>query len=561
MLKHGLFRVVVMLALIIALQVSDAYAWGPRAMRSITAMALQVIKDDFPNTFRPGGVVGPNFERDVMAGASAGWQILTPATPLNNDEEVIQAISFEIILLRDVRQYGPTAYFAYRMGVLASLTAHAMLPYGFTWSESEHELRRQIISGIEQHIDKYGFRPMQNNRIFVRNARDYFDQKRNYQTEDKRLIANDYQAGKGYEGFMKQGGPAYFIRAVEAIADVWYTVLQEDTPVVEFSLSKPSARTLTWYFVNEMEYLVNEKQNMTQVEKVYANFEKVNPQMMETYERLGDIFYTNESREVKQRGVSEWQKAYNFSGPRRREIGRKLSGHYMSLGKFYLDRASQPIAEDTDLNTALESFSNALDFDRTNDDAAKFIQETNVAIRERNERLEVTLSIIATGERVHEEANRFREADDFANAISTYRQAVGFFEAVDDEFKVHKNTAQEKIRRLRREVADVINEVLDAGSEALDKGDQSRESKQFEEAIGHYQRVPSIVAVIPADESPSVAQDVQELVAMSEKKIDEARVEKLKYEQAQQALAAQQAQQAQQGGGQAPVQAPVAPPQ
>ncbi|HOH29510.1 MAG TPA: hypothetical protein PLC40_07540, partial [Candidatus Hydrogenedentes bacterium] len=544
--KHGLFRMIIMLTLLVAVQVSDAYAWGPRAMRSITAMALQVIKDDFPNTFRPGGVVGVNFERDVMSGASAGWQKLVPSTPLNNDAEVVQAISCEILLLRDVRHYGPTAYFAYRMGVLASLTAHAMLPYGFTWSGEEHELRRQIISDIEKHIDQYGYESMQGNREFIRSASEYFAQKRSYQAQDRQLIAHDYRkTGLGYDGFLKQGGRAYFIRAVEAVADVWYTVLQEDAPAAGWSFPKPSPRTLTWYFVNEMEYLINEKSNMSQVEKVYDNFERVNPQLMEAYEQLGDIFYANEDAKVKERGVAEWQKAYNFSGPRRQELGKKLSSHYMNEGKFYLERAGQPIAEDTDLNTALEMFTSALDFNRLNEDAADLIQKTNVAIRERNERLEVTLSIIATGERVHEEANRFREGRDFANAISTYRQAIGFFEAVDDEFKEHKNTAQEKVRRLNREVSDVINEVLDAGSQALDEGDRAREAKQFEEAIGHYQRVPGIVAVVPADESPSVTRDVQELIAMSEKKVEDARVEKLRYEQA---LQAQQAQQAQQGG-------------
>ena len=117
---------------------------------------------------------------------------------------------------------------------------------------------------------------------------------------------------------------------------------------------------------------------------------------------------------------------------------------------------------------------------------------------------------------------------------------------MDDEFKVHVNTAREKIRRLRREISDVINEVLDAASQAIDEGDRSRDNKQFEEAIGHYQRVPSIVAVIPADESPTVARDVQDVIALSEKKIEEARVEKLRYEQALQAQ--QQAQQAQQQG-------------
>lgn len=553
MRKHGLCHVVLVLLMIFTLKVSDAYAWGPRAMRSITAMSLQVITDSFPNTFRPGGIVGPNFERDVMAGASAGWQVLTPSVPLNSDEEVIEAIAAQILLLRDVQNYGPTAYFAYRMGVLASLTAHAMLPYGFTWSEAEHDLRRQIISDIESHIDKYGFESIQENRIFIRDPKSYFSQKRSYQEDDKRLIAHDYKTGLNYNGFLKQGGRAYYLRAVAAVADVWYTVLQNNINVEDFILTKPSPRTLTWYFVDEMEYLLNEKQNMTQVEKVYVNFEEVNPGIMEAYERLGDIFYASEDENIKLRGVAEWKKAYDFGDADRRRIGTKLSRHYMKEGKFYLDRSSQPIAEETDLNNALQAFMNALDYDRSSDEAAKYIQNTNVAIRERNERLEVTLSIIATGERVHEEANRFREAQDFANAISTYRQAIGFFEAVDDEFKVHANTATENIRRLRREITDVINEVLDAASQAIDDGDQARDKKQFDEAIGNYQRVPSVVAVIPADESPTVAREVQDVIALSEKKIEEARVEKLRYEQA---LAVQQAQQAQQGqqGGARPAQ-------
>lgn len=558
MRKHGLCHLILVLLMIFVLQTSDAHAWGPRAMRSIAAMSLQVINDNFPTTFRPGGVVGTNFERDVMSGASAGWQVLAPTVPMNNDQEVIDAIAAQILLLRDVQHYVPTAYFAYRMGVLASLTAHAMLPYGFTWSESEHELRRQIISDIEANIDKYGFESIQENRVFIRDAKSYFSQKRSYQTEDMRLIAHDYRTGLNYNGFLKQGGRAYYLRAVAAVADVWYTVLQTDVNIEDFVLVKPSPRTLTWYFVSEMEYLLNEKDNMAQVEKVYANFDEVNPQMTAAYERLGDIFYANEDEDVKLRGVSEWKKAYDFGDAERRRIGTKLSQHYMKEGKFYLDRASQPIAEETDLNNALQGFMNALDYDRSSDEAAKFIQNTNVAIRERNERLELTLSIIATGERVHEEANRFREAQDFANAISTYRQAIGFFEAVSDEFKVHADTARENIRRLRREISDVINEVLDAASQAIDEGDRARDNKQFDEAIGHYQRVPSVVAVIPADESPTVGREVQDVIALSEKKIEEARVEKLRYEQA---LAVQQAQQAQQGGAApapAPAPAPVA---
>ncbi|MFA7692653.1 MAG: hypothetical protein GX117_13940 [Candidatus Hydrogenedentes bacterium] len=543
MRKHGLFHVILVFLLILSVQASNAHAWGPRAMRSIAAMSLQVIKDSFPSTFRPGGIVGPNFERDLMAGVSAGWQHLASEVPLSNEAEVMDAIATQIQLLREVQHYVPTAYFAYRMGMLASLTANLMLPYGFVWTDADKELRRQIIADIEANVDRYGFESIQEKRIFIREMKPYFAQKRSYMTEDMRLIAHDYnRTHLNYNGFLKQGGRAYYLRAVVAVADVWYTVLQMDTSVKDFVLPQPSERALTMYFINEMDYLLNEKNNMPQVEKVYLNFEKVNPHLTSAYERLGDIFYANDDETIKLRGVAEWKKAYDFGDVDRRRIGGKLSRHYMEEGKFYLNRFELPTAEETDLNSALEAFTNALNYDRANEDAASYIQSTNVAIRDRNARLEVALSIIATGERVHEEANRFREASDFANAISTYRQAIGFFEAIDDEFKAQYEKANENKRRLTREISDVINEVLDAASQAIDEGDRARDSKQFDVAIGSYQHVPSIVAVIPVSESPNVAKDVDAVIALSEKKVEEAQVEKLRYEQALQAAAEAQGQ-------------------
>lgn len=543
MRKHGLCHVILMVVLLIALQASNAHAWGPRSMHSITHMALQMIKYDFPVFFRPDGAVGVNFERDVLAGAGMGWQFLADRYPLDNDALVVQAIASEIMLLRELRYfdftyYGVdnfdivlTSYFTYRMGALASLVAHAILPYGMTWAEQDHELKRLITEDIEKYIDGYNFRATQSRRVFIANAEDYFRQRRSQKEQDQKLIAHDYRTGLNYNGFMKQGGPTYFVRAVEAVADVWYTILQPEAKGAGFTLSKPSRRALTWYFVDEMTYLLNERGNMTLVERIYTNFEKVNPQIMDAYEQLGDVFHGSDDPAIKLRGVEEWRKAYNFGGANRRRIGAKLSEHFMDEGKVLFERASMPTAQDMDLDNALQAFQRSLDYDRTNESAAQFIQETNVAIRERNERLEVTLSIIATGERVHEEANRFRDARDFANAISTYRQAIGFFEAVDDEFKVHADTAREKIRRLQREISDVINLVLDTASEAISDGDRARDSKMFDDAIGNYQRVPSILAVIPADESPKVAQDMQEIIAQSERKIEEARVEKLRYEQ------------------------------
>ena len=138
----------------------EAHAWGPRAMQSITVMALQVLSLDFPNIFRPGGAaVGTNFEFDVMDGARDGIRVLEGEEPLNNDKEVILAVGSQVALLREARKYGPTSYFAYRMGVLASLSSNVFIPFGFVWTPEDKALQAKIMEDIDRDIENFSFTP------------------------------------------------------------------------------------------------------------------------------------------------------------------------------------------------------------------------------------------------------------------------------------------------------------------------------------------------------------------------------------------------------------------
>ena len=514
----------------------QAHAWGPRAMRSITAMSLQMIKGEFPNVFRPGGAVGTNFETDVLNGARDGVQVLGEAEPLGNDRQTMEAVMDQVALLRAARDYGPTSYFAYRMGVLASLTANVSIPFGFSWTAEDKAIGAKVMEDIDGDIDNYSFAPTARNREFVRDAVTYFEQHRAFYAQDKALIITDYKNGTGYGGFMKQGGRAYFTRTVGSVADIWNTVLRVEP--VGGEIMKPSPRALTWYFVDEMNYLLKVKGNVQQAKRVYENFEKVNPKIVEAYEKVGDIFYASDSRESKLRGIDEWQKAYSLGGPERTRLGQKLASHYLEEGKTYLDRAAKPGSADSDLPTALNSFEQALNYDRTSQDAAKLIQDTNTAIQARNERLEMTINIISTGEKVRAEADNFREKQDWANAIKTYRQAIGFFEAVDEEFKEQSNTAKENVRKLKKSIQDVVNDVLDAASSAIDDGDRAKEGNRFDEAVSSYDRVAAIVSVIPDDENPTVIQDKANMIKMAGERKDAANVAKVRYETAMQEQAA-----------------------
>jgi tetratricopeptide (TPR) repeat protein len=541
-------RIVLSLLTCCLLWVSPAGAWEKRAQQSIAAMAMQVLKAEYPDTFRTQDA---NYEADVLRGAADGYALLQAQTPMPTLEAAVQTVGAQIPLLRDARRYGVGSYFAYRMGVLSSLVADIQFPLGFPQSPVEQQVAKKAFWDIERNLDGYSFSPSKKKIDLVRDVNEYFAKNQMFAREDAKIIVEDYVRGKGYDGFLKQGGPVYFSRAVEAVADVWHTVL---IPQKLDFLQPPSRAALAWYFVDEIEYLLNVKRNYLHAMKVYEHFAEVDPGLPEAYERIGDMLYAYNTPESKARGVQEWIKAHQAGAANRTRVSKKLAKHFMEEGNDYLAKAGQPGSEETDLPNALHAFEQALAYDRTNEEAATYIQKTHVAIQERKERYENTVKLIATAEKVTNEAEKSRLAGDYSNAIKTYRQAITFYEAVGDEFRDQKKTAEEGKRRLRKVIADVINEVLDKANEVIDKGDRAKEENRFEDAIAEYSKVEGIVSVIPEDESPTLTQEKQDMIARAQKKVDEAKTAKVRYEAAK----AEQEAAARRGGGGGQVPRPAA---
>jgi len=504
----------------------DAAAWGPRAQRAITFAAIQMIRKHHPSAFK---TKNNNYEEDVLNGAVASHEILAKSTPLNNDKEAVAVVASEIQLLREVRQYGTGSYFAFRMGSLGALVSDLILPYGMAWSANEMRLREQIEADIDASLDQYGFTPSRPGRQYVRNVQEYFQTVRRFYADNKRIIADDYTSGQRFNGFLRKGGQAYFGRAIEAAADVWYTVLRIEGDPSDMPPSPPIAAR---YFVNEIGYLLNEKRNIHQANKTYANFVAVNPGLMELYEEVGDLYCAYGTDEAKERGVREWRIAHSQGGPHRRRVAEKLSAHYLRVGEAYLEAASQPGASERALPNALEAFTQSLEFDRGSEMAAERLNETNVKIIEREERRELTVSIIASAEKVVKEAEKHRLNKDFANAIATYKQAISLFDAIDDEFADQAKTASESIKACDKNINDVISEVIDAADEAIAAGDDAVSEHRWDQAMAAYESVEAIVSIIPGDETTH-ARHRKEVVAEAKRKIADAKDTRRRVEEAQ----------------------------
>lgn len=516
------------LVVTVAVAVGQASAWGPRSQRAITGMAIQVIQSKYPGTFRPGD---SNYERDVLLGAEAGWSVIARDLPISSNDEAIQAIGAQINLLSQVRSFGAGSYFAYRLGSLSSLISDLMLPYGLVWNPEDEEMKKLIQKDIEEHLNHYGYTDFATKRTIITNVVDYFRAQQHFYQDNKIIIADDYKRGKGYDGLLKQSSKAQFEGAIDAVSDVWYTILESGE-------SKPAAGLtnglVAQYFVDEIAYQLDEKRNFHQAGMVYENLASLNVSSPKVYESVGDLYYGFGTRESAERSVREWRIAYDLGGPGRAEVAQKISDHFLREGRDYLEQADEKGKGETELPAALSAFRQALQYNRTSQVAADLIQDTNKRIAVRNEKREMIIDIIASAEKAREEADNLATGGNYGNAIPSYRQAIEILSAVDDEFTDQADIAERSTSDIKKSISTAITNVRELASAAIEEGERLEEQHKYDDAKMSYGRVPVLVKAIPDDHNKTTTQDKNELIALAEKKIKEADVSKARYEASQQ---------------------------
>lgn len=528
MRRGSVLKVMAIVALAGILPLS-AYAWGPTSKRAIVGTGFQVLGQTYSNPFKN---VNVDYEQDVIRGALANRDVLGGDVPLGSRAEVVNAIGTQIQLLREARAHGVGSYFAFRMGVLAGLVADVCLPYTFENTVEAQHLLESIQKDIDDRIKGYSYQSRRPRLEIVRNPTAYFSQDNHLHSDARTLIASDYQRGLGYDGFLKQGGQVFFAEAVQAVADVWYTVL---APESDPSSVKPSKSAVTSYLVDQVEYLLKVKKNMKEAERVYDEFAKQGSTSLAAYERIADSFYAFGGKKGRERGVVEWTSALRFSGNERDRILKKLSQHYMAEGNRYFELASTKEAQNDTLQNALGNFTKALEFDQSNQDAANMINSTQVAITERDQRLKLAMETVAAGQSVMKKAEIDMTDGQNERALANFRQAIVVFSQVGDEFKEQETSANEGSEEARHMINRIINKVLDDAQDRIDEGDRLVADNKFDPAMDAYRSVPTVLNVVPDDAPRTQGQQKAKLVELSQNKVKDAEKAKRAFEEAEKA--------------------------
>lgn len=513
------------LAICFVLFAESAAAWGPRARRAIAAAAVSQAPGEFGRVFNLGH---NNYEADVIRGAAEGFEAIESMASLRTEREAIDAVMNEIDLLAAVRTRGVGSYFAYRMGALSALVSQIVVPYGFATTPEAEELYAKITADLERHVEQYGYNPYKTPVTLIENPRRYFASKRPFLQDDLTLIREEYARGRGYTGFLKNAGPAYFQRSVEAVMDAWNTVMRGGSSAYR---RKPPAGKLAQYYIDEIRFHLEVKKNVDSADRAYRDFAEVNPGDMRNYIRVGDLYYAYGTPEAKERAVHEWKIAYKEPGLHAREAARRISAHYLTIGDNMFERSKTPEALDTDLEDARRAYQTALEFDGTSQRAATSISEVTSAINRRRELYDQQQAFIDSALQIRENAERSLVNENYSDALSSFQQALNLAETVGPEFPDLQEQAKELASDLRKNIKIAITDMFDMANDRIQEGDAEMTAGNPQDALNIYRTVEALMAQLPEEEDSIDTQRKLDMLDLVAGKIEDAEI-RLKNQQA-----------------------------
>ena len=415
------------IALALALA-TPASAWGPTAQSSISNAAAHVLsrEDNFPLT---------QLIKYVHEGASL------PAAELDQLHQLfpidpVGAIQREMYLLQSVRTDRIDPYYAYRLGTLGAMVVRATAPLAQTSASA----RREYYADVERSIDGVDLRVDRRKQV---DPRAYFNLVTADAWANDQTILVDYRGGVGFSGYARSALSIDASRSVNAVADVWYTIISSAAPVFELSPSN-----IRDYSIGAIQFYLK-LGNFEEVEEAYRDATAQGMITTAMRKSIGDLYFEAGFAE---RAIEEYEKVLADS-PGQRDVTERISQYYEGVGDAAIAR--------NNLEDARDAFALALNVDSLHPTAQRKLLSVEARIFARDERL--ISQRLATEEALSYE-NRAEEASvrrDYAMAISLLREAQSQYAAVTDEFPAEARVAELGNRNVGLRIAELKGELIE----------------------------------------------------------------------------------------------------
>jgi tetratricopeptide (TPR) repeat protein len=403
-------------------------AWGPDGRVGIVSAATHLLAQDASFNLR-------NFLRYVAQGASMTpeeQRRLFPSFSL----DAVTAIQREMALLQSVRTDRIDPYYAYRLGALGSLVAQATAPLA---NSDATTVRAQYYADADRAIERINLRPNQRKLV---DPRAYFALVLSEAAKNDQTIIVDYRGGNGFQGFARSSLAIDASRSVNAVADVWYTILTAQMAVYEQPV------TARRDYVLEAIQFYLDRGNL---EEVRAQYEfAVDRGMMDNDLRkaIGDEFF---NADLYDRAMEEYQKIL-LSSPDRRDVVERVAEYYQQAGD-----ASMEVG---DLEGAREAYGQAVQANSLLTDAQKKLLEVESMIADRDRRLVAQRAATDEARELENRAEESALSRDYARAIALLHEAEARYASVTDEFAEEAKIANLGLRNVSIRLKELKQELV-----------------------------------------------------------------------------------------------------
>ncbi|MCK5862279.1 MAG: hypothetical protein KAH38_07330, partial [Candidatus Hydrogenedentes bacterium] len=289
------------------------FAWGPRTQMAIVNTALNLVSREqgFPLT---------KLQNDIRAGVRVDDKVLAVLYP-DLPMDTLRAIENEIALLTAVRRPTVDAYYAYRLGVLGKIVGSMTAPM----RDADAIERDKYYADADATVDFGALRPA-SRRVFE--TMTPFERILREANSANDLIQSEYRSGEGFKGAAASRLASDVSRSVNAVADIWWTIVTSRTLAGNISDTQ-----LQRYVLKGYEYRIarGNEEEIEAAEGYYADLVSFTPDM---HAGIGDMLYAAGFRE---RAVREYETAL-VAAPGRRDVVGKISEYYMEVGEEALNK-------------------------------------------------------------------------------------------------------------------------------------------------------------------------------------------------------------------------------
>jgi tetratricopeptide (TPR) repeat protein len=425
MKKHLLlYSLIGMLALGCAL---PAIAWGPRVQLAVVDTALKLVS-------REENLQLTRLQDAARAGATLSPLEMEELFP-EMQADPLRAIENDMALLSAARGARIDAYFAFRLGALGKLVGRATAPM----ANADPAPRSQYINDVEQVADMGNLKP--ETRKILKSIADLERVMREANAGND-LITGEYQSGSGFRGTAAARLGIDISRSVNAVADVWWTIISAGA--VPGNISEAQ---LQRYVLDAYDFYVG-RDSLAEMDASEPNYRKLVKYSADMNGKIGDMLYAAGFRE---RAVKHYEEAA-AEAPDRRDILEKIGNYHSEVAEEALKKGL--------LEEAMAGFEKALAINLLHPTAERSRLEVAGLIKQRDEQIALYQSQLKQAEDLQSLAEEEAGRNRFAEAVALLKQSEESYAMVGDKFPSEAQRRARGIRDVRARIEELQQGLL-----------------------------------------------------------------------------------------------------